>query len=937
MDAPAPFATRLIRHPLPHDRQAGRDAVTALPDLGPDIGAVVEGAAGCSPFLRELTVRHADWLGAALSQPPETALDAALAAADAPLPELGRALRLAKARVALLVALADLGGVWSLNEVTAALTRLADHAVTLGLRALVAEEIRRGRIPGAGPDDAATAAGMVVFAMGKMGARELNYSSDIDLICLFDDDRFDGPGDQMEARAAFIRVTRKLTALIADRTADGYVFRTDLRLRPDASVMPVCLSMEAAERYYETFGRTWERAAWIKARPCAGDLEAGERYLRRMAPFVWRRHLDFAAIQDAHDMRLRIRSHKGLVSGDGGITLEGHDIKLGAGGIREIEFFTQTRQLIAGGRDPALRDRATRPALAMLAQKGWVPNEVTERLSGAYVAHREVEHRLQMIADAQTQKLPSRAEEFDRLARFQGEADTGAWRRALAERLGAVAELTEGFFAPSSIGIRQDPELDATTRDLVARWEGYPALRSDRGAAIFRRLRPEILARLLGSDDPETALARFDGFLAGLPAGVQLFSLFEANPQLIDLVVDVCATAPRLAQYLARNAVVFDAVIGGDFFAPWPDRAALAAALAQRLATVGDYERKLDAARAWAREWHFRVGVHHLRGLIDAFEAGSQYAALAEACVAALWSPVSEEFARRHGPAPGRGAVVLGMGSLGAGRLNAASDLDLIVIYDADGAETSAGHRPLDVKTYFARLTKALVTALAAPMAEGRLYEVDMRLRPSGRQGPVATALAAFRDYQARDAWTWEHLALTRARAVAGSAELAAEVEAFRRRLLPEKGGGAAVLRDLSDMRRRLAEARPPRSPWDARLGPGRLQEIELVAQMAALRAGHPSRRPEAQLAAGMRAGWPSRDEGEALLRAYRICWRLHCAGRLLSDAPPEPDRLGPAATAFLLRELDQPDTSALAGRLREVCASAAAVIDALLPDPPAD
>ena len=923
------LAARLTRAPLPHDAAAGREARAGLVGLPPEAGALVEGAAGCSPFLKGLMAQEGAWLVPALHGPPEVALEAALAEAAAPLAELPSTLRRAKRRVALLASLADLGGVWRLEEVTGALTRLADRAVALALEALVAEEIRRGRIPGATPADAATAAGMVVFAMGKMGAGELNYSSDIDLICLFDETRYQGPAEQMEARAAFIRVTRKLCALIADRTAEGYVFRTDLRLRPDASVMPVCLSMEAAERYYEAFGRTWERAAWIKARACAGDLAAGARFLGTLAPFVWRRHLDYAAIQDAHDMRLRIRAHKGL---GGAFQLEGHDIKLGQGGIREIEFFTQTRQLIAGGRDPSLRARETLPALAALVARGWVPGAAAEELTRAYRAHREVEHRLQMVGDAQTQALPTSAEGFDRLARFMGEGDTAAFRARLTARLARVAELTEGFFAPSGrAATTPEPELTPEARALVARWESYPALRSERGAEIFRRLRPEILGRLMASDHPEAALQQFDGFLGGLPAGVQLFSLFEANPQLIELIVDICATAPRLAQYLGRNAAVFDAVIAGDFFADWPGRGRLAAALGARLAGVEDYERKLDAARVWAREWHFRIGVHHLRGLTDAFEAGTQYADLAEACVAALWGPVTEAFAVRHGAMPGRGAVVLGMGSLGAGRLNATSDLDLIVIYDPAGQEASEGPRPLDAKTYFARLTKALVTALTAPMAEGRLYEVDMRLRPSGRQGPVATSLAAFRSYQTDEAWTWEHLALTRARPIAGSAELGAEVEAFRTALLPAKGQGASVRADVAEMRRRLAEAKPGAGPWDAKFGPGRLQEIELVAQTAALMSGSAARRPEAQLAAGRRAGWPAAAEADALLAAYRLCWRLQCAGRLLADTPPDPERLGPAATAFLLRETGEASTAALAGRLEGLTGAAAGIVARLL------
>jgi glutamate-ammonia-ligase adenylyltransferase len=741
------FADRLTRHPIPHDPEAGREAAAALPGLPPALVPLVEGAAGCSPFLKDLLRREGDWLLPALHEPPEAVLDALLSApAETPLSALGPALRQTKRRVALLAALADLGGVWRLEEVTGALTALADRATHLCVTALVADEIRRGKLPGATPDDAATGAGMVVLAMGKMGAHELNYSSDIDLICLFDETRFDRD-DFHDARAVFIRVTRKMAALLSDRTDEGYVFRTDLRLRPDPSVTPVCLAMEAAERYYESLGRTWERAAYIKARPCAGDIAAGDRFLHALVPFVWRKHLDFAAIQDAHDMRLRIRDHKGL---HGPVVLEGHNMKLGQGGIRDIEFFTQTRQIIAGGRDADLRVRGTVEGLSRLAEKGWIPPEVTGELTDLYRAHRETEHRLQMIADAQTHALPTSPEAFDRLTRFSGEGDTDVFRRDLRDRLARVAGITEGFFAPEPVSAAVTrPEAVAAlshhARGIVDGWPRYPVLRTDRAMASFRRLQPRLLSLVARAADTEAAIVQFDGFLRGLPAGVQLFALFEANPQLVEMIVDICATAPRLAQYLSRNASVFDAVIGGDFFAPWPGRVALTRMLGDRLAEVQDYEALLDSARRWTKEWHFRIGVHHLRGLIDGFEAARQYADLAEAVVAGLWPSVVAEFARKHGQPPGRGAVVLGMGSLGAGRLNAGSDLDLILIYDAQGAEASDGPRPLTTTVYFARLTKALVLALSAQTAEGRLYEVDMRLRPSGRQGPVATALSSFR------------------------------------------------------------------------------------------------------------------------------------------------------------------------------------------------
>ncbi len=919
---------RITRCPLPFDPESGREARAALGVTDAALGDLVAGAAGCSPHLRALIVQERTWLADALAHPPDRGVADALAPLDTTaLPELSAALRRAKRRVAVLVALADLGGVWALPQVTGALTQLADRATQAGLTALLTAEIARGKLPDCTQDDAATGAGMVVLAMGKMGAGELNFSSDIDLIALFDESAFDRDAYQ-DARAAFIRVTRKLCGLLSDHTDQGYVFRTDLRLRPDPSVTPVCLSMDAAERYYESMGRTWERAAFIKARPCAGDLDAGARFLTTLRPFVWRRHLDFAAIEDAHDMRRRIRRHKGL---GGTLALDGHDLKLGQGGIREIEFFTQTRQLIAGGRDPDLRSPRTTEALAALADKGWIPPDVAQTLTAHYTEHREIEHRLQMVQDAQTQTLPTRAAEMDRLARFTGETDTARFRDWLHARLTEVSQLTEGFFAPDSDDDVAEPELSEHAQDIVAGWHAYPALRSERAKQIFQRMRPMLLTRLHDASDPEDALLRFDRFLAGLPAGVQLFSLFEANPRLIHLIVDICTSAPRLAAYLSRNAAVFDAVIGGGFFEPWPSTTALHDALAARLAAQDDYERQLDAARVWAREWHFRVGVHHLRGLIDAFEAGAQYAALADATLAALWPVVQAEFARKHGTVPGRGAAVVGMGSLGAGRLNAASDLDLIVIYDARDGASSDGRRPLDARSYYARLTKAFVNAISAPTAEGRLYEVDMRLRPSGRQGPVATSLSAFEAYQANDAWTWEHLALTRARHVAGAPELAEAVEGVRRRVLAAKASGPTLRADVAQMRARLARAKPGQGPWDAKAGPGRLMDIELAGQLCALLAGHHARATPAQLQAGRRAGVIDKPAQDDLLAAYRLCWTVQATGRLLADDISDPSALGDSGQRRVLEAAGATSVAALSETLQTRAAAAAAHITALL------
>lgn len=911
---------RQTRAPRPFDPERGADA----PDLGAASRDLLRGIAGCSPYLLTLMQKEADWLPSFLAV-PEEAIEAVISGTLASDRQgLARDLRQAKRRVALGVAVADLAGVMSLGEVTGTLTRLADRAVGAVIEVLVATMTSRGKLP----ECAAPTGGLFALAMGKMGAGELNYSSDIDLIMLFDADAYD-PADRAEARNALVRVTRDMVAVLSDVTSEGYVFRTDLRLRPDASVTPVCLSAAAAEAYYEDVGRTWERAAYIKARTAAGDIAAGEAFLDRLTPFVWRRHLDFAAIEDAHDIRLKIRAHKGFArKGD----LDGHNIKLGFGGIREIEFFTQTRQLIAGGRDAGLRPRGTVQGLSALAKAGWVPEATSSGLAAIYERHREVEHRVQMIGDQQTHDLPETEEGWERLAALM-DTDVGTLRGQLSEDLEAVDALTDGFFAPGTDhGGVAAAELTFGA-EITARWPDYPALRSERAVAIFRRLSPVILTQLQTSARPEEALASFDRFLAGLPAGVQLFSLFEANPDLTQLMVDICATAPALADYLSRNSGVLDAVIAGAFFAPWPGKVALTDALTDALDRAGDYEVKLATARRWAREWHFRIGVHHLRGMVTAVEAGTQYSDLAEAVLGALWPVVQTHFAHRHGQPPGRGAVILGMGSLGAGRLHAASDLDVIVIYDAAGAQASEGPKPLSTGVFYARLTQAMITALSAPMGDGRLYEVDMRLRPSGRQGPVATALSSFSSYQSEEAWTWEHLALTRARVVCGPEDLAADVEAVRCDVLSQKAGGGEVRTDVAEMRARLAAAKPGEGGLEVKEGAGRLQDVELCGQTLALLSGSDARRTAEQFDAAASAGLIGMVEAGAMKAAADLWWSIQSATRLIAGASPSGSTLGAGGAQFVLREAGEADMVSLEARIADVARSSAAVFTSVLED----
>jgi glutamate-ammonia-ligase adenylyltransferase len=919
------FETRMTGCPRAFDVERGQDAAALVQGLSTPLIDLFVGTAGSSPYLSSLISKEIAWILPALDN-PERAFELELAEClEAAHDVLGVKLRQAKRRIALLTGLADLSGVWTLEEVTGALSRLADTACTAAMRAGIAQQIKRRKLPGLGEDDVETCGGMVALAMGKMGANELNYSSDIDLICLFDETRFD-PDDYAEARMGFVRATRTMTGLLSDLTAEGYVFRTDLRLRPDPAVTPVCIAMETAERYYESLGRTWERAAYIKARPAAGDLAAGDRFLKSLRPFVWRRHLDFAAIQDAHDMRLAIREHKGL---GGPITLAGHNMKLGRGGIREIEFFTQTRQLIAGGRDTGLRMRGTREGLEALAAKGWIEKDLAITLSDHYVAHRTVEHRLQMVRDAQTHSLPTSDVEFDRLAALM-DMDRADLETDLHRRLSEVHDATEGFFAPDAAANVDTQQLDP---EVMERWRNYPALRSERGAAIFERIKPAIIARLAQAAKPHEALLALDGFLQGLPAGVQLFSLFDANPQLVELLVDIVSTSPALAQYLSRNASVFDAVIGGDFFNDWAGHGALQSDLAAVLHAEDGYEAKLDATRRWAKELHFRIGVHLLRGLISAKEAGVQYSDLARAVLGAVWPEVTEEFSRRYGPMPGRGAVVLGMGSLGAGMLNAGSDLDIIVIYDPNGVEVSEGKKPLATRTYYARLTQAMITALTAPMAQGRLYEVDMRLRPSGNQGPVATSWTSFKDYQRENAWVWEHLALTRAEALAGPKDLVDDVEGLRCEVLKTPRDRHAVLKEVETMRARIAAAKPPESIWDPKIGAGRMQDIELFAQAGALLSGTSERQTSDGLQACVAVGIINDADRQVLQSSYDMCWALQLASRLLSQGVLRPDEIGSGALHFVCRTMGYEDLSALETALNAGYQSAQAVIDRVMLD----
>ncbi|MGA7865813.1 MAG: bifunctional [glutamine synthetase] adenylyltransferase/[glutamine synthetase]-adenylyl-L-tyrosine phosphorylase, partial [Stellaceae bacterium] len=764
--------------------------------------------------------------------------------------------------VALVAALAELAGVWSLEQQTAALSRFAEAALGAALRHLLREAARKGLIVLTAADQPEQDSGLIVLGIGKLGGYELNYSSDIDLIILYDP-----ASARVSARdgvqSFFVRLTRDLVRMLEAYTGDGYSFRTDLRLRPDPASTPLAMSVPAALAYYESVGQNWERAALIKARPVAGDRIAARRFLSELQPFIWRKNLDFAAIQDIHSIKRQINAHRGGRK----IAVEGHDIKTGRGGIREIEFFAQTQQLIWGGRLQELRVGPTCEAVRRLAQAGRIDPAAAAQLIDDYRFLRRLEHRLQMVDDAQTHALPADRAGIERIAVFLGYSQTEAFVADLCTHLASVerhyAELFEQaptLAAPGNLvftGADDDAETLRTLTKLgfaeptavsalVRSWHHgrLRATRSQRAREILTELVPELLRIFGATPHPDAALRRFDQFLSHLPAGVQLFSLFHANPGLLALVAEIMAGAPRLAERLAQNPALLDRVLTQGFFDPPPDSAGLVAELDQVMTGVRDFEDTLDRLRRWAGERRFQVGVQLLRRALDGAQAGAALADIAETALAALLPRVEAEFARRHGQVPGATFAVIGMGRLGSREMTVASDLDLILIYDSlPGREASDGPQPLPVTAYFARLSQRLISAITAPTAEGRLYDVDMRLRPSGEAGPIASHFDGFARYQSESAWTWEHMALTRARPVAGDAGLCRRISETIAAVLRSPRDPEQLLIDVAAMRRRVAEENPRPSPWDLRNRPGGLIDLEFTIQYLLLR--HAASSPE--------------------------------------------------------------------------------------------
>ncbi|MFZ4601608.1 MAG: bifunctional [glutamine synthetase] adenylyltransferase/[glutamine synthetase]-adenylyl-L-tyrosine phosphorylase [Caulobacterales bacterium] len=897
-------------------------AADALALEGPFAAAT---AALCgAPYLLRAVEQRSDLALAIAARGPAAVVadaihDARAAAEGGDFEQTMARLRRAKTALHLGCAAADLSGVWTLQDVTAGLSDFADAALDSALVASAALMRARGELAEVEPGDPrGPVPGLILLAMGKHGARELNYSSDVDVTVFYDPAALPVPPGR-EAQRTAVRIAQLLVRAMEEVTVDGYVFRTDLRLRPDPGATPIAVSLPAAEIYYQSVGQNWERAAFIKARPCAGDVAAGWVFLQSLAPFIWRRHLDYAAIADIQSIKRQIRATKG------GVELDepAFDVKLGRGGIRDVELFAQTQQLILGGRDRSLRVSTTKGALDALVAAGHVASAERDALWAAYVFFRGVEHRVQMLADEQTHKVPARLADRARVAALCGYADPAAFDAALVATRRTVAAIDARLFADAPTladpmgslvftGVEDDPDTLRTLSGLgftapervcaaIRAWHHgrIRAMRAARARELLTILTPGLLRAAADTGEPDVAFERFGDFFAALPAGVQTLSLFHAHPRLLSEAIALMTIARSIGDLLARQPALLDAMAEAAFQRPLAEDppGAQGAAIAAAVGATHGFEAALNAVRRAQREAAFRIDVQVLAGKADADAAGAAHADLAEACVAALAEVAEAETIRRFGAPPGRWSV-LALGKFGGRELAHGSDLDLMLVYDAPDATQAAD--------YYARLTQRLITALSAPTEEGGLYEVDMQLRPSGRKGPVAVALSSFARYYRDEAWTWEILALTRVRATAGDAALGAEIEALTRDIILSPRDRVATFADVAAMRARMDKDRPGKAPWDLKLAKGGFVDVEFIAQAHQIVAG--ARGPAAldpntgrALARLGAAGVLTQPDAEALVSAWALYGRLQHWIRIVApDGPFDPQAISGSLRARL-------------------------------------
>ena len=821
-----------------------------------DGGVFLRAIFGNSTFLTQCVMSESSLFFQILEKGPKTVSNAIIDKIEV---EIGQennltnlmfALRRAKRQIAMLVAIADIADLWSVDQVTSTLSQFADTAtniaVRFGLRQLSNAEVLQisaSKTP-------EKFGGYAIIGVGKLGAQELNYSSDIDLIAIYDPGHITTPQPDKLSRV-MVRLTRLIIKILEERTQDGYVFRTDFRIRPAPGSTPLAIPIDSAVGYYESIGQNWERLAMIRARPVAGDTRVSDDFISRIRPFVWRRNLDFAAIQDIHSVKRQIAAFRG---GDK-ISINGHNIKVGRGGIREIEFFVQTQQLIWGGRIPALRTRDLVETLYALATENRISAKVSKDLGNAYVFLRHLEHRLQMVDDRQTHDLPKTDEGIEAISKFAGFPDAPSFRKKLRKTLKTVELHYARLFEDSTslgaegnlvfTGVENDADTLVNLRKMgftdpesiseaVRNWHRgqYRATRTERARQIITELMPHLLKTFGTRSQPDRAFMRFDAFLKALPSGVQTLSLFANSPSVLDLITDIMGNAPKLAARLSKNPGLLDHVLSQDFYSPLGNCKTLIEDLSTNLQHANDFQDQLDIVRRWTNDKKFQNGTQLLLGAVKGHKCCETLSDIAETALQAMFECASNEFKETHGFFKTGSMAILAFGKLGGRELMQGSDLDLVFVYSHSPSETrSNGAKPLDANIYFMRLAQRIITALTVLTGEGRLYDVDNRLRPNGKKAPIATRILSFEQYYATSAWTWEYMALSKARVIVGPTDLSVRLETMRHAVLSQEREQAKLVSDVCDMRNRIANEFPGRNVWDIKYRPGGLIDAEFMAQ----------------------------------------------------------------------------------------------------------
>lgn len=874
-----------------------------------------------------------------------------LAGAKGPLPraELQRVLRAHRRRELVRIGGRDLLGLATVDDTVRELSALADATI------VVATECARARVASEWPDPGMP---FVVFGMGKLGGEELNYSSDVDLIYVYETD---GDYGGRTAREFFARVAEEITKAIAEPTNDGFCFRVDLRLRPGGGDGPVAVAMGAALSHYEAVGETWERAVWLKGRPIGGDRAFGERVLHEIEPFVYRRFLDYGTLEDLKAMKRKVdASFRDS-------TVRDRNVKLGRGGIREIEFVVQAQQLVHAGKDPRLRGRTTLVVLRRMAECGYLAADEAERLAGWYRFLRDVEHKLQIVEERQTQLVPSDADERTRLARRMGFCGADGLERfdaTLAARTqGAHAAFASLFHAASEEREREprpeiasllDPQLDDAAardqlaalgfRDLDAAVTDLVLLRDGprhapaqvRRRQALAQLGPTLLAEIAGSVFPERALHHMASFIATAGARTSYLHLLLENPGVMRLLVRLFATSEYLSSFFVQHPELIDNLVRADLVRVVRSPAEMAAELQDRLLAAPDFEIELDTLRRFRHEEFLRIGVHDIQGELALADVGRQLSALAEVCLgAALRLAVQEVRARLKLPdgAPTDGLAVVAMGKLGGAELSYNSDLDLIYVYEPGNAADWGERAAHEV---FTRIAQRTISVLQTPTREGFVYKIDVRLRPSGNQGPLVSPLDAFEAYHHESAQLWERQALIKARALSGTPALRARLTAAIDGFVYGPGLPAAGVREIAAMRERIARERGTAGAINIKTDRGGLVDVEFLVQMLQLRHGatHATLRTPntaAVLAALPALGLLPDGDAAALQGGYAFLRQLESRLRIEHDEAVEALEGTPAVLQGVARSLGYDgDAETAAARLRADHARHRAAIQAV-------